>query len=1199
MRRYWLYKKTLLYHWRVNVPVVLGAAVATAALTGALVVGDSMRASLTELALSRLGRVDYALVAQRFFGMELVESLRGDAQFKTTFAEAVPTILMNSAVVHAELRSRAGDVNLIGMDDRFWSLSTSDVARPPDLGSREVMINEALAHALRATSGDDVLIRTAKPSAISTETLLGRRDDTTSMLRLKVREIIPTDGLGGFTINPRQSAPMNAFVPLSTLQRAIDQSKKVNAIFVVSNGNSVVSEGETAADLERQFQRSVTLGDFGLELSAHAEHDYVALESQSILIPTHVEIAAMSVSKELGLSASAILTHLANAITLVPKPGDGEAAGQDPSLPRQIPYSTVAAIDPASFTADRLRGVLSKGSAELESGQILLNQWAADDLDAEPGDSISLSYYVSGPMGRLDTRAATFTLAGVLRMEGSAVDPAFIPEYPGVTDTQNLADWDPPFPVDLSKVRRTDEDYWDDYRTTPKAFVSLADGKRLWAEQGDRFGRLTSIRFSGDILPRREMTSANLTDSDGDPQALLGRIEARLLARIQPTAMGLTFEPVRANAASAARGSTDFGMLFIGFSFFLIAAAAMLVALLFRLNVERRSNEAGILLATGFPSASVGRQFVIEGALLSVFGGLLGLIGAVGYAWLMLVGLGSWWSAAVNAPRLTLLVTWQSLAIGFAVSVVIATTSVAWAVRGLVRQSVRALLSGAIEPQAGLARQQGREPGSAGGVGLTGKSPRRIRRRRSGLIATILLVLAGVVVIGSLSIGMPPPVAGFFVSGSLTLASCIAWIAYWLGGASASSINRAGPAAIFQLAIRNAPRHPGRSMTIAALIASATFVIASLEAFRIDARPAVSDRTSGTGGFALYAESAVPLPYDLNTPSGREALGIDLDNSDQVEFSALAFRLRPGDATSCTNLYVPVEPRIVGASQEFIERGGFRIAGALEVAGDSQNAPPHDSEGRDANPWALLNADLGPDVIPAIGDEAAVLWQLHLGLGQELTLMRENGRPATLRFVALLKGSVLQDEIIIAEGNFERLFPSIAGHAFFLVEVTKGDPQAVELALERDLEAFGFDAASTNDRLAAYNAVQNTYLSTFQSLGGFGLLLGTLGLSAVLLRNVLERRREFALLRAVGYAPSAIGSLVLVENMVLVLFGLAAGSISAAVAILPRLLEDPAEVPWGSVGLLLLLVLLAGLAAGTVGFRAAVRAPLVASLRSE
>ena len=88
----------------------------------------------------------------------------------------------------------------------------------------------------------------------------------------------------------------------------------------------------------------------------------------------------------------------------------------------------------------------------------------------------------------------------------------------------------------------------------------------------------------------------------------------------------------------------------------------------------------------------------------------------------------------------------------------------------------------------------------------------------------------------------------------------------------------------------------------------------------------------------------------------------------------------------------------------------------------------------------------------------------------------------------------------------------------------------------------GADAVPTAQRLAEFHAVENTYLSTFQTLGGLGLLVGTVGLAAVLLRNVLERRKELALLRAVGYGRSHLFAIILSENAVLLGWGLAAGS---------------------------------------------------------
>jgi len=159
--------------------------------------------------------------------------------------------------------------------------------------------------------------------------------------------------------------------------------------------------------------------------------------------------------------------------------------------------------------------------------------------------------------------------------------------------------------------------------------------------------------------------------------------------------------------------------------------------------------------------------------------------------------------------------------------------------------------------------------------------------------------------------------------------------------------------------------------------------------------------------------------------------------------------------------------------------------------------------------------------------------------------------------------------------------------------------QLVQQALDRTLGDFGFAAETSGQRLAAFQAVQNTYLSTFQSLGGLGLLLGTFGLAAVQLRSVLERRRELALLRATGFRRRLLAWMVTLENAMLLVAGLGCGVLSAAVAVLPHLWTRAAAIPvaWlaGTLGLVLAVGLLAGLAA----VRSALRIPLLGALRGD
>jgi ABC-type lipoprotein release transport system permease subunit len=224
---------------------------------------------------------------------------------------------------------------------------------------------------------------------------------------------------------------------------------------------------------------------------------------------------------------------------------------------------------------------------------------------------------------------------------------------------------------------------------------------------------------------------------------------------------------------------------------------------------------------------------------------------------------------------------------------------------------------------------------------------------------------------------------------------------------------------------------------------------------------------------------------------------------------------------------------------------------------------------------------------------------LHRALGEDIVITR-GGKPVRLRLVAALRDSLFQGELLMSRANFLRLFPDQEGSHVFLVDTPPDRAAAVTVGLEDALSEYGADAMLTTERLAAFHRVENTYLSTFQTLGGLGLLLGTVGLATVLLRNALERRRELALLAAVGYRRQHFGLMVLAENVVLLAVGLIAGAASASLAIAPAIAERGGRFPLTLSGVLLLFsVFVTGLLSSAIATRAVTRAPLLASLRSE
>ena len=300
------------------------------------------------------------------------------------------------------------------------------------------------------------------------------------------------------------------------------------------------------------------------------------------------------------------------------------------------------------------------------------------------------------------------------------------------------------------------------------------------------------------------------------------------------------------------------------------------------------------------------------------------------------------------------------------------------------------------------------------------------------------------------------------------------------------------------------------------------------------------------------------------------------------------FRLLPGDDASCLNLYEPTNPRILAPRDSFLEAGRF-VFGESLASTDAERA----------NPWLLLRRQEPDGAIPVIADANSMTYVLHRQLGDDIVLARGGGA-LRLRLVAALRDSIFQGELLMSEANFLRVFPEQEGYRFLLVETPPARTDAVASEIENSLVDFGADAMGTAERLAQFHRVENTYLSTFQTLGGLGLLLGTVGLAAVLLRNVLERRKELALLGAVGYRRSHFTWMVVTENMLLVGCGLVAGATCAFIAVMPAAAERGSRVPFTSGAVLLLFgVLATGLIASLIATRAAIRAPLLESLRSE
>ncbi len=1157
-----LVTRNLTHYWRTNLAVVLGVATAVAVLAGALLVGDSVRASLRDLVVQRLGETDQVITSNGFFREQLADDIQSHQQFAAGgFAATCPLIALEGTVTHESSRRVASAIRVYGVDEKFWKFHHLEGHEPPR--NREVVVNEPLARELGARPGDSLVVRIQKPSDIPVESLHSKKEDLGSTLRLTVREIPAADALGEFSIQPQQSAVRAVFVPLKLLQDEIDQPAKVNLILLSKTSRSETASVADTANMELLggiLRERTSLEDFGIELRILNTPPSLSVESSAGFVPDLWAEKVQAAAQSAHTGAWPFLSYLVNGI----RRDDG----------REIPYSIVTGLDTKTLELMQHNelGHRAGCDASAPAGNvpatanlppIILNEWAGSDLQAKLGDPVTLDYYLWLDEGKLVTRSAQFRVACIIPMEGVAADRDLVPDYPGITESETFADWDPPFPIDLKRIRPQDEDYWKKYRTTPKGFIPLEVGQSLW---GSRFGKLTLLR----VAPARGQTLAETQSA----------FERSLREKLDPLVAGFSVLPVRAQGLEASRGATDFGEYFLYFSFFLVISALLLTALFFKLGIEQRLREIGVLQAMGFPASKIRSLFLTEGLLLAVIGSVLGLLGALAYGELMMLGLRTWWVDAVGTTMLRLHVSPVSLALGVTGGILAAVICVAWTLRGLRKQSTRSLVAGT------LSRDEHEPRNSDGETRRRGRiTPRRFPRSPRLLVASGLSLIALLLLIAS-ALGLIGQTPGFFGGGMLLLVAALLFQAAWLRRGGGKSIAGGGWWALARMGFRNATYRPGRSVVCIALIASAAFIIVSVDAFRRDGG-SNNDANSGSGGYPLLAESLLPIVHNPNTAEGQEALNLGGDNASK-HLNFARFRVRPGDDASCLNLYQPKNPKIIAPTDDFIGRKRFAFQSSLAASDEEKQ-----------NPWLLLQREFPDGAVPVIADANSLNYVLHLKLGEDLVLPSgKNGQPVRLRVVAALADSIFQSELVMAEKNFLRHFTE-EGYRFFLIETPDTDPAAVVAHLEDRLSDFGFDVVPTAVRLANFHRVENTYLSTFQMLGGLGLLLGTLGMAAILLRNVLERRRELALMRAVGYNSSHFTLMIIAENAFLLCCGLVTGTVCALLAIAPVFFSRQAHVGSFSLGLLLLAVLISGLTASILATWAALRAPLLPALRAE
>jgi putative ABC transport system permease protein len=1089
--------KSLWYFRKQHFAVFLGTIVSTAVLTGALIIGDSVKYSLHDLVNLRLGKVEYAMpTGDRYVRAELAKEIQADLNMN-----AAALLHVKGIAVQPENQTRLNNIQVYGVDQEFWKFSS---AQEIDLKDGEASVSSNLADKMSLKIGDEFLLRVEKGSLIPANAPFVSDEDQTMALRVKVKAIAGDQEMGRFSLKNNQVAPYNIFLSRDYLAREMELEGRANLLLVSPTSESVLS----LPDVEGSLEKNWNVKDAGLEIRSIKGKDQLELISDRVFIDTPISDEL----EKIAIDQQSLLTYFVNRISCKDK---------------ETPYSFVSAINGDSRLSN------------LSDGEISINQWLADDIQAKAGDTISLDYFVIGTLRALEEQKQTFVVKEILPLDSDLLDQSMMPSFPGLSNAGSCNEWEAGVPVDFSKIRPKDEDYWKRYKGTPKAFISQAKALELWS---NKYGKYTAFRFNEKELNQKDL-------------------EKLMLSVMSPNLLNLSFVSVRSAGVSAANNMVDFGELFLSLSFFIIFAGVLLTILIYSLNLDSRSQENGILLGLGFNKSQILRIRIYESLVTVVFGGLIGVLGGILYNHLLLKALNSVWTDVVRTNMLNVHLRGTTLFTGFAIGLVVAMLCIWLVTRKKLKKTASELIQNTIDENSSAKRS-----------------------RISILIAFLSMLGTAGMIAYAFASSLDQNAELLLSAGGLFMIGACAFVHFYLQ--KLSSTRSSKTPSLLQLAMKNSARNRKRSLASVALLALGTFSVLITGANRKTFFDTENANKSGTGGYEYWMETTMPVLFDLNTSQGQEKLGFwegDLNSTTQF----VPFRALEGDDASCLNLNQVQKPRILGFDPLLLDQKGAFSFAALVASVDSDH------------PWKALNQDLGTDVIPAYADQTVIVWGLKKALGDTLIYQNEFGKDIKVVLMGGLNNSIFQGNILISDNQFQKHFPSISGSKIVLIDSQKDSCDQLMQKFENNLQDLGVSGMKTSDRLAAFYSVENTYLSMFMFLGGLGVIIGTIGLGIVLMRNIMERKKELALLSAIGYQQNSLFKLLFYENLFLLVVGLLCGLGAALIGVLPSLFSPSFQMPVGYVLSLLFGILISGLIWIWIPARQIKKYNIVESLKNE
>lgn len=819
------YRKSLLYQ-------ILIIALLSAVITGSLLTGWSVRTSLKKSSAERLGNTGILLSS----GIRYFDSDLGRRMFETDGLKSAGLLEMRGYCQDLNSQKGAFNTNIYATDSSFFRFNGYESV---NLKPGEVAINRRLADYLDVSTGDELIIRFRKINDIPADAPFAPEQDEKTSAVMKIGTILDPSQGGNFSLAISQIVPMNIFLNLGDINSVTQNKPKINRLLIDKTGDISISKFKSLV------KKNLKFSDLGLKLREVSKRGSTELISDRVFIDKNL-IEAAGKTK---LRSAPLITYLGNRFI---------------SGSRSTPYSFISAIPESIYP-------------EISGGDtIIINRWMSDDLKAVIGDSLMVYWYSPDSLNKLIENKHRFIIGKIVDIKGIWSDSLLMPEFPGISGSESCSVWDAGIPIRTGEIRDKDEDYWNRYKGTPKAFISYKKGSELW---GNNFGPATSIRFPADITGEE--------------------IELKLSGTFDPELSGFTITDIASDAVAAAQESVDFGTLFISLGFFLIVAAIVLLSFAMSSYFDSKRGQIFTWFALGFNNRLIKKLLLFESALTGLAGCLAGAFAGILVNMAITGALNSVWSGAVQTNTLSPYNNIRPIISGIAITFAIT------------------LIFMFIKIRSHLKKLNNQKK-----VTISFPSP------KLNLIVTLSLIFLTIITLAAAFIYKENDLALFFIAGALLLASLIMiWRQYLIrpvADISSNSLSRL----FYSL-------NPSMAVSPVLFIAAGIFAVFIVGANKTDTDVKNSERSSGTGGYTLWCENTISVREDLNSPVGRKSFGLDDDSLSALRF--VMMKRSEGNDASCLNLNHITAPPLIGVDpSEFINNGSFSFTKHLGIS-DSEN----------------------------------------------------------------------------------------------------------------------------------------------------------------------------------------------------------------------------------------------------------------------